>query len=90
MGYEIHDKPWEDPSEYDLILHICDHIFNLKVDHVDRIWIDGRANILTNDEQLTMCNNFESNFEVFESCFIERVIEKIGELTEQEASRYGV
>ena len=89
MGYSIIRSCEVEEGDYELTLHVCAHIYELNIDSLDRIWIDGWSNILSNCIDLERKQKFESVYEMFRVCFFDRVRDRIQQLTNEEISLYG-
>jgi hypothetical protein len=76
-------------SEYDLVLHVCTHVYELKIDSFTCIWIDGWANIIADEKDFEIAKAFERSYELFDSCFHDRVKNGILEMTQKEIDEFG-
>ena len=89
MGYDVQKNSVYENEKYDLILHICRHIFDLELEVDEKIWVDGWANVVSNALDRKVCRGFKDTYKLFRICFWDRVRESIERLTEAEISRYG-
>ena len=71
------DKPNED---YDLVLYVCKHIYELELDSVDRKWIDGWRNIIFDDSDFENYKGYMHSYHVFKIAFEDRVREVMKKL----------
>lgn len=64
---------------YNKCLKLCKHIFSVKDNKFEKIYVDGWGNVILNQKELIQCNNYKENLELFK-LFYEDILEKIMEI----------
>ena len=73
LGYKI-NRSEEMPDEgYDLVLHVCQHIYELEAATHDKKWVDGWRNVLIDEDDWQQWGDFFRSYSIFKLCFEERV-----------------
>lgn len=67
---------YDDYVEYNKNFKICEHIFNVKDNKFEKIYVDGWGNVILNQKELIQCNNYKANLELFKISY-EDIIEKV-------------
>ncbi len=88
-GIEIKKDLSNDGKEYNLIVHICDHIYDEVKKDDSSIWVDGWANVIADEQGYEMYRQFPKSYEIFRFCFWDKVCECIKDYTEAEIAEYG-
>lgn len=70
---------YNDYVEHDKVLKVCEHIFSVKENKFDKIYVDGWGNVILNQKELTQCNNYKENLELFKVSY-EDIIERTMEI----------
>ncbi|WP_051200192.1 glycosyltransferase [Butyrivibrio sp. FCS006] len=76
-------------DEYDLVINACKHVFYVAPEHMDKIWVDGWTNVITNEKDAELCRGFASSYKVFELCFMDRLVDFIVRMNTEEIKKYG-
>lgn len=67
-------------NTFDLVLKMCYHIFEINASYLSEIYVDEYLNLITNDEDLKYCNNYNSNLQLFINCNYDLMLSKIKNL----------
>lgn len=73
LGVDIRDSSVISDDKFDLVLHVCSHIYELKIDSFDRKWIDGWRNTILDEADFENYRGFEHSYRIFKLSFEERV-----------------
>ena len=84
LGIHVYSKPEKNEKEYDLIFHVCKHIYELKINSVDHIWIDGWRNVISDQDDFESYQLFFPMYRMFKLCFEDRVEECIKKIMKGE------
>lgn len=74
LGTKIHGKPLKKETEYDLVFHVCKHVYELKIIEFNCVWIDGWRNLIADQEDFDYYKLFAPLYRTFKLCFEDRVI----------------
>lgn len=77
MGIVIDDESNRSKVKAEADLHICKHIYELEIDNLDKLWVDGWRNTVIDKLDLESQKNYGSAYELFEICFKDIVVETI-------------
>ncbi len=73
LGIEIRNEASVSDDEFDLVVHVCSHIYDLNIVAFDRKWVDGWRNIIFDESDFERYRGFNHAFQIFELSFEERV-----------------
>lgn len=65
-----------DCVSYNKYLKLCEHIFSVKDNKFEKIYVDGWSNVILNQKELIQCNNYKENLELFKLSY-EDILEKV-------------
>lgn len=65
-----------DCVSYNKYLKLCEHIFSVKDNKFEKIYVDGWGNVILNQKELIQCNNYKENLELFKLSY-EDILEKV-------------
>lgn len=89
FGILVKDEQDIEDNTYDLIINVCKHVFYVKPEQMNKIWVDGWTNVIASEKDAELCREFEGSYKVFELCFIDRLIRFINTMNAEEIKRYG-
>ena len=69
LGVGIHTDELSRDEDYDLILHVCKHIYEMDITEHDRIWIDGWRNMIHDRTDFDNYLAFKNAYKIFRLCF---------------------
>lgn len=64
-------------NDFDLILKVCDHVFNVKDLNKEAVYIDKWINLIIDDEDFQYCKSIDSNFQLFLKCHLPVMVNQI-------------
>ncbi len=75
MGRDIDRCLKRQEGNYDLVLHVCRHIYELEIKTFNHMWIDGWRNVISNKDDFENYQLFFPMYQTFRLCFEDRVKE---------------